>query len=98
MPLRPFPVVLAVTALAALAACEPGVGGTEGSYRPVEDACGAAGLQMWVGQPLSSLAALPLDQPMRVLKPGQVMTLEYQENRLSVTTDDAGTITRLTCG
>ncbi|QLQ17502.1 MAG: hypothetical protein HZT43_00205 [Exiguobacterium profundum] len=97
MPLRPFPVVLAVTALAALAACEPGVGGTEGSYRPVEDSCGAAGLQMWVGQPLSGLAALPLDQPMRVLKPGQVMTLEYQENRLSVTTDDA-TITRLTCG
>ena len=98
MRVRLFSAVPALIALAALAGCEPGVGGTEGSYRPVEDACGAAGLQMWVGQPLSGLAALPLDQPMRVLKPGQIMTLEYQENRLSVTTDDAGTITRLTCG
>lgn len=95
MRLRLFP---AVPALMALAACEPGVGGTKGSYRPVDDACGAAGLQMWVGQPLTGLSALPLVQPMRVLKPGQVMTLEYQENRLSVTTDEAGTITRLACG
>jgi hypothetical protein len=98
MRVRRFPAVSALISLAALVACAPGVGGTKGSYRPVDDACGAAGLQMWVGQPLAGLTALPLDQPMRVLKPGQIMSLEYQENRLSVTVDGSGTITRLTCG
>lgn len=93
-----FPALSACLSLAALAACEPGVGGTKGTYRPAEDACGAAGLQMLVGQPLSALTAMSLDQPVRVLKPSQVMTLEYQENRLSATVDEAGRISRLTCG
>ena len=95
----PLPSVLcALLSVAGLAACETGVGGTKGSYRPTEDACGAAGLQMLVGQSLSALTSLSLDQPVRVLKPGQVMTLEYQEDRLSATLDGSGRIARLACG
>lgn len=90
--------VLALLALAVLAACEPGIGGTKGSYRPVEDSCGAAGLQQLVGQPATALTSMQLDQPVRVLAAGQVMTLAFQENRLTARVDEAGRITRLSCG
>jgi hypothetical protein len=37
-------------------------------------------------------------QVARVLKPGQVVTLEYLEGRLNVHVDAVNVITRLTCG
>jgi hypothetical protein len=34
----------------------------------------------------------------RVLKPGQMVTLEFVEGRLNIDVDDAGVITQLRCG
>lgn len=98
MRLHPIPVVPALLALAGLVACEPGVGGTQGSYRPIEDACGAAGLQQLVGQPVGELTSMQLAQPVRVLEPGRVMTLDFQANRITAGVDASGRITRLACG
>lgn len=86
--------VLAVIAFTALSACEGRVGGG----RLVDDNCGSTGLQPLVGQPLSALTAMPLQHEVRVLQPGQVMSLEYNASRVSVTVDGAGIITRVTCG
>ena len=34
----------------------------------------------------------------RVLKPGQIVTMEFNAERLSLSVDDAGRVTRVSCG
>jgi hypothetical protein len=79
-------------ALVLLAACVAPPAPPEG------DACGAAGLQGLVGQPETVLAAMTFPAPMRVLRPGMAVTMDYSPDRLNVTLDAGGTITRVACG
>lgn len=60
--------------------------------------CGAAGLQGLIGQRESVLAALRLRQPMRVIHPGQAVTMDYSAERLNIQIDKAGRIAAVTCG
>ncbi len=60
--------------------------------------CGAAGLQGLIGSPV---ALLPADGPwgaLRVIRPGQMVTMDYSESRLNVTVDAADIILTLACG
>lgn len=95
-PTRPF--VLA--ALLALAACNstqspgpaaraPGGGG--------EGVCAASQLSGFIGQPANAVD-LSGNDPMRILPPGSVVTMDYNPARLNVELDEAGLITRFYCG
>ncbi|EHJ62989.1 lipoprotein [Novosphingobium pentaromativorans US6-1] len=69
---------------------------------PVAQSCGAEQLGSYVGQPASD-EVLGLirqwrgDNPIRVLKPGSAMTMDYRPNRLNVFLDDKGMIEKFEC-
>ncbi len=62
------------------------------------DDCGATGLQGLVGRPEAVLAGLRSGQPLRILHPGQAVTMEYSAARLTIEIDATGRIARLSCG
>lgn len=65
------------------------------------DPCGAASLEHLVGQPFpdaNELEALDLPGPVRVIAPGQAVTMDYIDSRLNIETDDDGNVVRLRCG
>lgn len=65
---------------------------------PPENACGAADLQTLVGQPASVLETMRFSQPMRVIRPGMAVTMDYRADRLNIELDAAERIIRVTCG
>lgn len=86
---------LALCLTAALSACTMA---EAPAVLPDENACGASGLQGLVGQPASVLASMTFAMPMRVIRPGMAVTMDYSPARLNVAVDDAGKITRVSCG
>lgn len=90
---------LAALALLALAACEPmAPGATPGA--PVQDgACDAPALAAaYVGRDASALLATTFTIPVRFLRPGDVVTLDYQPGRANFEIDAAEVVARVTCG
>jgi hypothetical protein len=77
----------------ALAACMP----TE-VPAPLEDACGASGLNDFIGQGEDALAATTFPGPVRVIRPGQAITMDYSPARLNFDLDAQGRIVRIWCG
>jgi len=65
---------------------------------PVGGACGAAAMQGLVGQDAAVLEGLRFSQPVRVIRPGMAVTMEYSEGRLTIEVDEAGVIVALRCG
>lgn len=70
---------------------------------PATTRCNAAPAQFAVGRNVN--AALEGDararagaKTSRVLKPGQVVTMEFNAERLNLSVDDAGRVTRVNCG
>jgi hypothetical protein len=87
----------------ALAACLPATGGGEPGQTPATpgetpDACGASALQSLIGRKESVLETMRFSQPMRVIQPGTMVTMDFQENRVNFNIDDTGFITSVTCG
>ena len=65
--------------------------------------CNAAPAQFAVGRqadaPLVNDARVRAGaKTIRVLKPGQIVTMEFNAERLSLSVDDAGRVTRVSCG
>ena len=60
--------------------------------------CGADGWQHLVGQSGDVLAAAQFPAPMRVLRPGDITTMEFLAERLNVAVDEQNRITRVYCG
>lgn len=87
--------LLVLTALASLSACgrdkEPEI------VLP-SDSCGAVRLQGLVGQPAEVLESIRFTQPVRVVSPGQPVTMDFSPSRLTVETTEADRIRRLSCG
>jgi hypothetical protein len=81
--------------LLALSACTPEEPGKDLGGA---DACGAEGLARLVGQPETVLKTIIFDKQMRILRPGTPATADLQPNRLNITVDQSGTITRVSCG
>ena len=89
------PVPAALCALLFLAACMP----VEAPVaRPSEDACGAAALQSLVGAPVADQDFTGSGKARRIMAEGSPMTMDYRADRLNVTYDAAGRITRIWCG
>jgi hypothetical protein len=85
--------IFAILAVLPLAACV--IDTTPGDPN---DACGAPGLQSLIGQPESVVAAMTFAQPVRILHPGDAMTMDFIPARLNILIDAQGRIERIYCG
>ncbi len=63
-----------------------------------DDACGASGLQDLVGQEVGVVAAMTFPAPMRIIRPGEAVTMEFNPARLNFELDGANRIARVYCG
>lgn len=84
-------------ALVALAACTPEVPPPLPS-KPIDDECGAGALQSLVGQPAAVLQTMRFGGPVRVIRPGMAVTMDYRADRLNIEIDARETIIRVSCG
>ena len=91
----------------ALAACDPpvkslppidGGGPAPTVIAGAPDACGAAGLQVLVGQDVALFESQARTGPQRILRPGQAVTSDFSATRVNVTVDRQNRITRVACG
>lgn len=64
---------------------------------PVDD-CGALALQGWIGRPLAELAPQLPPERVRVIRPGDAVTMDFSPQRLNVLVDDRAIVTELRCG
>ncbi|MCL4066629.1 I78 family peptidase inhibitor [Pseudomonas sp. GX19020] len=65
---------------------------------PANDTCGARAVGHLIGQDQAVLASLAgRRDPMRVISPGQAVTMDYISTRLNVQLDAAGKITAMHC-
>lgn len=90
-----------------LAGCSTG-GTSGGSAAPVAPAgndgrCEASGADFTVGKPataelLEQARKASGSQMARILKPHDMITLEYRSERLNLNVDEKGVITRVNCG
>lgn len=76
----------------ALGACVPVAG------EPVAAECGAAELLGLVGQPARVLETMRFAGPVRVIRPGMAVTMDYSAARLNIEVDEVERISRVTCG
>jgi hypothetical protein len=81
-----------------LVACMPEDPATDPVALPSEDACGAAALQSLVGQPIADQDFSGIGAARRIMADGSPMTMDYRADRLNVTHDAQGRITRIWCG
>ncbi|MDZ4391880.1 I78 family peptidase inhibitor [Cypionkella sp.] len=65
---------------------------------PVEDACGASGLQYLVGQSARKLEVMRFATTVRIIRPGRAVTMEYSAERLTIHVNAAEMIAQITCG
>lgn len=64
----------------------------------VTDACGAAGLQRFVGQPVKA-PGVPLEGPsVRHIYPDTIVTMDFRANRLNIEMEKDGKIVKIRCG
>jgi len=75
--------------LSALAGCT--------TEEPAPVGCTAADLQDLVGQSETVLATMKFAVPLRVIHPGDMVTMDFQPNRLNFHIDDSGKIEKIEC-
>ena len=63
-----------------------------------EESCGLAEVEGLVGQNIAAVTMPAREDPVRVIKPGQAITLDFNPSRLNIDLDSAGVITRVWCG
>lgn len=84
---------IAILATAALAGCVEPLPGPEPAT------CGAETLQGLVGQREEVLAAMTFEaSAVRVIRPGQAVTMDYSPRRINFELDRTGRIVRVFCG
>lgn len=91
-----------------LAGCAPATPPAEGNQMPKEQpaeggSCDAAKAQSFIGEPESAAIAEQARQKsgastVRWLRPGQIVTMEYRDDRLNLELDAQGKITAIRCG
>ena len=86
----------------AVSACTAGGTEPEAMPPPPSEGCGAEQLSAYVGQPaseevLARIRAWRGEHPIRVLKPGSAMTMDYRPERLNIYLDDSGIIKEFKC-
>lgn len=89
-------------ALLSTAACQPVQPEPLPAPAPEPTACGSHKVQQFVGKKRSlalaeSVASLSGAKGIRWIEPGMAVTMDYREDRLNVTVDETGVITRIYC-
>ena len=87
-------------ALLTLAACEPGPAPPSGPPLPPPDAdsCGAATHADLVGQDVTALERVLILGQVRVIRPGDTITLDFRPERINFEIDAEDRIARIFCG
>lgn len=92
-----------VTTSLLISACGTPTTGQTPEPAPVSGRCNATPAQFAVGR--NADAALENEartragaKTVRVLKPNQIVTMEFNAERLNLSVDDAGRVTRVSCG
>ena len=65
---------------------------------PPITACGAGDLQGLIGRNAAVLQTMRFAGPLRVIRPGMAVTMDYSPNRLNIEVDAREIITRVNCG
>lgn len=86
---------MALALCAGIAGCSETESGAEAGTG--EDSCGASAYQTRIGQPVTELGLTAGDK-LRILGPGQPMTMDFRPDRMNIETDSAGQILRVFCG
>lgn len=70
-----------------------------GNDPATDDPCGAGQLAALIGAPVpEALEDLPVPGPVRVIRPGQRITMDHIPQRLNIELDADGIVTGLRCG
>jgi len=64
---------------------------------PVENACGAQELQGLVAQPATVLETMRFSGPLRIIRPGMAVTMDFNPARLNIDVNGDDRITRVYC-
>jgi len=85
-----------------------GIGDGGGQPMPVEpdggigdgagDTCGVAGLREFIGQDESVVAATLFTNPIRIVRPGDMVTMDFNPQRINFRVGEDGLIDEITCG
>ena len=103
---RPITMMALTASLMALSACSTSGSDKVADATPpppsMEPNCGAEKFSAYIGQPASDevIAAITKsrgDKPMRVIKPGMAVTMDYMPERLNVQVGEDGKITGFNC-
>ena len=89
--------VVALILCGSLVGCVPVPEAPPALPAPVEDACGAAGLQGLVGQPARILQTMRFGVETRIIRPGMAVTMDYRPERLNIDIDANEQIIRVYC-
>ena len=82
-----------------LAGCAGGGGGGPAPRKVADPAlCGADRMAHLTGGPATSLPGDEVDGPLRLIRPGDMVTEDFNPARLNVALDAQDHITSLTCG
>jgi hypothetical protein len=95
-----------ILACLALSACAPevdtlppiGAGGGATGAASAPDTCGAAGLQVLIGQRVELFEGQVRPGPKRILGPNDPATTDFNPKRTNVYIDEGNRIIRITCG
>ncbi len=90
-----YPAPITLGALLFLTAC---IADMPPKSAPSEDACSAFPLQGLLGQTVTSQDFTGIGAAQRIMADGSPMTMDYRADRLNVSYDPQGRITRIWCG
>ena len=93
-----FPRYAAAALLLGLAACDLALPELPLPPGPAPTACGAPALQGLVGQDAAVLHAMTFAVQVRIIRPGDMVTEDYSEQRLNIGVDANEKISRVYCG
>jgi hypothetical protein len=76
----------------------PGGGAESGPVERTPDTCGLAAYEVWLGQPGAGIDPAAFDVPVRVIGPNDIVTQDYDPQRVNFHTDGQGRVVRVSCG
>jgi hypothetical protein len=62
------------------------------------DSCGAGARDYLIGQPIDEIHLASLGEYVRVIRPGDMVTMDFRADRLNIELDEEDVILRLRCG